>query len=48
MGTFRSLESAKYYCGAISVIDTAIKQKLSIGNTIENIFKGQIKRNIKS
>lgn len=48
MGTFRSLESEKYYCGAISVIDTAIKQKLSIGNTIENIFKGQIKRNIKS
>ena len=43
MGTFRSLESAKYYCGAISIIDTAIKQKLNIGNTIKNIFKGQKK-----
>ena len=43
MGTFRSLESAKNYCGAISIIDTAIKQKLNIGNTIESIFKGQKK-----
>lgn len=43
MGTFRSLESARYYCDAISIIDTAIKQKLNIGNTIKNIFKGQKK-----
>ena len=43
MGTFRSLESTKYYCAAISIIDTAIEPKLNIGNTIESIFKGQKK-----
>ena len=40
MGTFRSLESAKCYCGAISIIDTIIKQNMNIGKTIEKIFKG--------
>ena len=43
MGTSRRLDSAKYFCGEISIIETAIKQKLNIGNTIKNIFKGQKK-----
>ena len=37
-GSFRSLQYAKYYCDAISIIDTCKKQKLNILKTIENIF----------
>lgn len=42
-GSFRNLNFAKYYCDAISIIDTCIKQKVNIGYAIENIFKGKKK-----
>ena len=42
-GGFRKLEFAKYYCDAISIIDTCIKQKMNIGGTIKNIFMGKKK-----
>ena len=42
-GTFRSLKSAKWYCGAMNIIDTCKKNKMNIGNTIENIFMGKKK-----
>jgi len=42
-GSFRNLKFAKYYCDAISIIDTCIKQNVNIGYTIENIFKGKKK-----
>ena len=42
-GTFRSLEYAKYYCDAMSIIDTCVKQSVNIGETIKNIFKGKKK-----
>lgn len=42
-GTFRSLKSAKWYCGAMNIIDTCIKNGLDVGDTIENIFKGKKK-----
>lgn len=37
-GTFRSLKSAKWYCGEMNIIDTCKKNKINIGSTIENIF----------
>ena len=42
-GTFRSLKSAKWYCGAINIIDTCVKNGLDVGTTIENIFRGKKK-----
>lgn len=42
-GTFRSLKSAKWYCGAMNIIDTCIKNGLDVGLTIENIFRGKKK-----
>ena len=38
-GGFRKLEFSKYYCDAISIIDTCKKQNMNIGETIKNIFK---------
>ena len=43
-GGFRNLEYSKYYCKAISIIDTCKKQNMNIGETIKNIFIG--KKNI--
>lgn len=37
-GGFRSLKFAKYYCNAISIIDTCKKQNINIGESIKNIF----------
>lgn len=37
-GGFRSLENSKFYCGAISIIDTCKKQNMNIAKTIEKIF----------
>ena len=42
-GTFRNLKSAKWYCGAMNIIDTCKKNKIDIGNTIESIFMGKKK-----
>ena len=42
-GTFRNLEYAKYYCDAMSIIDTCIKQNVNIGNALKDIFKGKKK-----
>lgn len=42
-GGFRSLESAKSYCDAISIIDTCKKQNTNIFETIKNIFIGKKK-----
>ena len=42
-GGFRSLNFAKYYCSAISIIDTCKKQNMNIGETIQNIFIGKKK-----
>lgn len=42
-GGFRNLQFAKYYCDAISIIDTCKKQNMSIGETIKNIFMGKKK-----
>lgn len=42
-GGFRSLNFAKYYCSAISIIDTCKKQNMNIGETIQNIFMGKKK-----
>ena len=42
-GGFRKLEFARYYCDAISIIDTCIKQKMNIGKTIKDIFRGKKK-----
>ena len=42
-GGFRKLEFARYYCDAISIIDTCIKQKMNIGKTIKDIFMGKKK-----
>lgn len=42
-GGFRSLRFAKYYCNAISIIDTCKKQNMNIGETIKNIFMGKKK-----
>ena len=42
-GGFRNLNFAKYYCDAISIIDTCKKQNVDIGKTIKNIFMGKKK-----
>jgi transposase len=42
-GGFRNLKFAKYYCDAISIIDTCKKQNMNIGETIKNIFMGKKK-----
>lgn len=42
-GGFRNLNFAKYYCDAISIIDTCKKQSMNIGETIKNIFMGKKK-----
>ena len=42
-GEFRKLEFSRYYCDAISIIDTCKKQNMNIGETIKNIFKGKKK-----
>lgn len=42
-GGFRNLEFSKYYCHAISIIDTCKKQNMNIGETIQNIFMGKKK-----
>lgn len=42
-GGFRNLKNAKYYCNAISIIDTCKKQNMNIGETIKNIFMGKKK-----
>ena len=42
-GGFRNLNFAKYYCHAITIIDTCKKQKLNIKEKLINIFKGKKK-----
>lgn len=42
-GGFRNLKFSKYYCDAISIIDTCKKQKMNIEETIKNIFIGKKK-----
>ena len=42
-GGFRSLKFSKYYCDAISIIDTCKKQNMNIGKAIRNIFMGKKK-----
>lgn len=42
-GGFRNLKFSRYYCGAISIIDTCKKQKVNIGETIRNIFRDKKK-----
>ena len=42
-GGFRNLKNSKYYCSAISIIDTCKKQNMNIGETIKNIFMGHKK-----
>ena len=34
-GGFRNLKNSKYYCNAISIIDTCKKQNMNIGETIK-------------
>ena len=42
-GGFRKLEFSRYYCDAISIIDTCKKQSMNIGETIKSIFSGKKK-----
>ena len=42
-GGFRNLKFARFYCDAISIIDTCKKQNMSIFETIKNIFMGKKK-----
>ena len=42
-GGFRKLEFSRYYCDAISIIDTCKKQNMNIGKTIKSIFIGNKK-----
>ena len=42
-GGFRNLLYGKYYCKAISIIDTCKKQNMNIGETIKSIFMGKKK-----
>ena len=42
-GGFRNLKFSRYYCGAISIIDTCKKQNMNIGETIKSIFNGKKK-----
>lgn len=42
-GGFRNLDYCKYYCNAISIIDTGKKQNMNIFEIIKNIFIGKKK-----
>ncbi len=42
-GGFRNLKFSRYYCDAISIIDTCKKQNMNIGETIKDIFMGKKK-----
>ena len=42
-GGFRNLNYAKYYCHAITIIDTCKKQQLNIKEKLIDIFKGKKK-----
>lgn len=42
-GGFRNLNFAKYYCHAITIIDTCKKQKLNIKEKLIDIFRGKKK-----
>lgn len=42
-GGFRSLKYSKFYCNAISIIDTCKKQNVNIYETIKKIFRGDKK-----
>lgn len=42
-GTFRNLKFAKFYCNAMSIIETCIKKNMDIGTTICNIFRAKKK-----
>ena len=42
-GGFRNLKFSKYYCSAVSIIDTCKKQNMNIYETLKNIFMGQKK-----
>lgn len=42
-GGFRSLKYSKFYCNAISIIDTCKKQNINIYETIQEIFAGKKK-----
>ncbi len=42
-GGFRNLKFSRYYCDAISIIDTCKKQNMNIGETIKSIFMGKKK-----
>lgn len=42
-GGFRNIKFSRYYCDAISIIDTCKKQDMNIGETIKNIFIGKKK-----
>lgn len=42
-GGFRNLKFAKFYCDAISIIDTCKKQNINIFETIKNVFIGKKK-----
>lgn len=42
-GGFRNLKFFKYYCSAVSIIDTCKKQNMNIYETLKNIFMGQKK-----
>lgn len=42
-GGFRNLKYAKFYCNAISIIDTCKKQNINIYETIQKIFAGEKK-----
>ena len=43
VGGFRNLQFSRYYCDAISIIDTCKKQNMNISETIKNIFQGKKK-----
>ena len=42
-GGFRNLKFSKYYCSAVSIIDTCKKQNMNIYETLKNIFMGKKK-----
>ncbi len=42
-GGFRNLQFSRYYCDAISIIDTCKKQNVNIGKAIKDIFMGKKK-----
>lgn len=42
-GGFRNIKFSKYYCSAVSIIDTCKKQNMNIYETLKNIFMGKKK-----